>query len=174
MHVLSFLGTGSYKTTIYEFPEPVKTQYFIEALTANLDPPPTKITVFVTRESEVMHFPLVLEKLRTNGFKDSQVQKIKIPAGQTVDELWEIFNQVISAVDVGEEIVFDITHSLRFLPVITFLTLIYLRSVKDIKINELYYGAYTQERLDNTPVFRLSGFLDIFDWLEGADSFIKY
>ena len=54
-----------------------------------------------------------------------------IPDGQNEKELWEIFRIILDSLEEGEEIILDITHSFRYLPMLTFIVLNYARAVKN-------------------------------------------
>lgn len=171
LHLMSFLGAGDYREAIYDLPRTIRSPYFSVSLAANLRP--DRISIYVTEQSEVAHYKRFLAEMERNGLDVSSVQPVRIPTGSTIQEVWEIFDTVIATVKPGEELAFDITYSFRFMPAIAFLSVIYLRAAKGIRLNDLYYAAY-QKELEVIPVWRLSGFVDILDWLEGVSAFTGY
>lgn len=78
----------------------------------------------------------------------------------------------------NDELIIDITHSFRSLPIYIMNLLIYLRNVssKNIKIPHIYYGML--EGMDPvskiTPVVDLKSLLELQDWIIGAYSIKEY
>jgi len=55
--------------------------------------------------------------------------------------LWKIFDGINSVIDEGDDIIFDVTHSFRSLPVLTLIALNYVKFLKNVNINKIDYGA---------------------------------
>jgi CRISPR-associated DxTHG motif protein len=104
---------------------------------------------------------------------DDRVRDISIATGWNTDEMWKIFETIVQHVDEGDEVIFDITHSLRSLPFLVFLFAAYLKKAKNVSIQAIYYGAFELAR-DNggvAPVIDLSSFVGMLDWLTATDRF---
>jgi CRISPR-associated DxTHG motif protein len=74
-----------------------------------------------------------------------------------------------------EEVVFDITHSFRSIPFLTFLAAAYLRAARRARIRAVVYGAYEARPKDDPgprPVFDLTPFVSLLDWLAATNQFI--
>jgi hypothetical protein len=74
-------------------------------------------------------------------------------------------------------VVFDITYGFRSLPLLTFIAAAYLQKTKDIKLTAIVYGAFeaAYDREDGTrvtPVFELTPFIDLLDWMIATDKFV--
>lgn len=65
------------------------------------------------------------------------------------------------------------THGLRHLPLLGLLAAFYLRAATDAKIEGIYYGAFERARDGITPVLRLDGLLNIYDWIRALEQFNK-
>jgi len=110
---------------------------------------------------------------------------VDIPEGRTENELWEIFEKIIDVINPQDEIYFDITHSFRSLPFLILIILNYVRFLKGIEVNEIFYGALEslgtiKEILKNIPVneriapiFRLTPFINLFDWTVAIERFLQ-
>lgn len=178
MKVLSFLGTGKYGPVTYVWEEAgksreVQTHLFPEAVARIFRP--DKLLVLVTPQAkEHEHFKTLRERL------NSLVQPIDIREGKTREELWDIFEKCASKVDEGEELLLDVTHGFRSLPLIVFTVAAYLRRTKSVTIRHIIYGAYEArepfhdppEPTDRAPIFDLTSLLDLLDWLSGAEAFL--
>ena len=101
----------------------------------------------------------------------TQIVEVDIPDGKSEAELWEIFEAISEVVQEGDEIAFDITHSFRSLPMIALLTIAYLKQVKGVKVQYVLYGAYEARDNQGAPVFDLTPFADLLDWLAAAKIF---
>ena len=75
----------------------------------------------------------------------------------------------------GDEIIVDITHSFRSLPMYAMNLLIYLRNVKQITISHICYGMLEMTReLGYSPVVELKDLLTVNDWITGAYSMFEF
>ncbi|MFY9177648.1 MAG: CRISPR-associated protein Csx20 [Caldicoprobacterales bacterium] len=82
-----------------------------------------------------------------------------------------------------DEIILDITHSFRYIPMLTFIVINYARIVKKCRLSAVHYGAFEvlgnyndvkeipiEKR--NAPIFDLTSFVDLFDWTMGIDRYL--
>lgn len=130
-----------------------------------------------------------IHKLSVTGFDDNtyfgqlkrinaekglvEPQKVLIKSGENEDELWEIFEKIAGSLDEGDEVVFDITHAFRSIPILAFLVIAFLRETKGIKVHKVIYGAYDarNETTNEVPVFDLTPFLELLDWMTATKQF---
>jgi len=168
MKVLSFLGPTNYSFTKYQYKKKiVPTRFFAEAL-PQFFPETEKILVFVTPTVEKHNN---LEELRSR--LGNLLKPVPIPESHTEDAVWDIFNALINNVGEGETVVFDITNSFRSIPFLVFIAAAFLRSVRGVKVKAVLYGAFEARNEENTsPVFDLTPFVTLFDWLSAANQFI--
>ena len=174
LKALSFLGLGpqdGYKETTYikhNDKAKCETHLFPEAVARLYQP--EKIVVFVTplvRKDEKGYLKYLHKEL------GSQFCPKNIPNGNSPTELWEIFNVCEKAVDEGDEIILDITHAFRSLPLLTFTVSAYLRQVKQVKLKRVIYGAFEAQDKDKnqTPIFDLTPFVRLLDWTNAVNIF---
>lgn len=105
-------------------------------------------------------------------------EKVLIPNGESEQELWQIFNVMAASLKEKEEVVFDITHAFRSLPLLAFIAAAYLRMTKNIKLKAIVYGAFEAKYkreggTEITPVFDLTPFVDLLDWMTATEQFLK-
>lgn len=168
--VITFLGVRPNKTE-YEYQGKTYTgEVFAEAMREFLEF--DRMLVFVTEEAKKESWP-VLQK-----HNDPRIQEVLIPTGESETEVWEIFDTVIQHVPEGEEVTFDITHGLRSIPFLVFLFAAYLRSAKQVKIRAILYGAFELRKREGNqsrpaPVFDLSKFATMLEWINATDQFIQ-
>lgn len=114
------------------------------------------------------------------------IEAVDIPSGEIEEELWDIFDKVLGKINYKDEIIFDITHSFRSLPVLALIILNYAKFVKKCEIKGMYYGAVEalgvpaneiEKKLKledrNAPIFNLTPFVNLLDWTVGIDRFIE-
>ncbi|MBM9520560.1 TIGR02221 family CRISPR-associated protein [Desulforhopalus vacuolatus] len=184
MIFISFLGTGNYLTCNYVY----NNQHcdgveYIQTAARTLLAPEAKSFIFVTTAAEEKH----LEKLQQEAqkFDLPAMEPITIPTGASEEELWKIFEIISNQIPEGAEIVFDITHSFRSLPLLITILLNYLSVVKHTTIKQCCYGAFetlgiradveempVSER--NAPVFNLTPFFSLNDWARAIYDFTRY
>jgi len=126
-----------------------------------------QMLVFVTAEARKTAFP-ILEQ-----YQDPRVKAIAIEDGRNEAEIWKIFETIITTVDEGDEIIFDITHGFRSLPFLTFLFAAYLKTARQTTIRAVYYGALEMIENEIAPVLNLSRFVEMLDWITATDQFIE-
>ncbi|MGN0291835.1 MAG: TIGR02221 family CRISPR-associated protein [Lachnospiraceae bacterium] len=183
-HFISVLGTGRYSDAVYCFQgEKYQTAYIQKAvlkLILKEWKSGDRITIFVTKEAKERNYEGLYESLKEEyGVYLDEVEKTIIPLGANEEELWEIFQKMYDCIGEEEEIYLDITHSLRNIPVQMLAVMAFARTLKNVVIKGIYYGAFearkqNEEGIEETPVFDLITFLDILDWSQAANSFVKY
>lgn len=89
----------------------------------------------------------------------------------------EIILGIEQYLNKNDELIVDITHSFRSLPLFLLNTLIYLQNVsqKNIKISRILYGMLdVTKEMGYTPVVDLRLLLETNDWISGAYSFKEF
>ena len=77
----------------------------------------------------------------------------------------------------GDELIVDITHSFRSLPIFMMNLLIYLKNVsgKRINISHIHYGMLEiNKELGYTPIIDLKAMMEVNEWITGAYSFSRF
>ena len=169
LKALSFLGTGKYTETTYVkhdrtaccrtdlFPKAVVELYQPEQLIAFVTP-----KVKSDKKTELSQ----LEKTLCGKFRSKD-----IPNGNSTAELWEIFKACEEVVDPGDEIILDITHAFRSIPLLVFIAASYLRQVKQVELKHIIYGAFDPDNPDSSDIFDLTPFVDLLNWTNAVNVF---
>lgn len=183
MKAITFLGTTKYKETTYYFGNKVAspTNLFPKVLCEFFQP--EKILVMVTKQAKDMWFDELQNQLKPLCLEP---EPVVIPEGHEVKDLWEVFSELTNHLNEEDEVIFDITHSFRTLPLLSFLAASYLRVAKNVTIKGIYYGAWEARKpqpppdnpsssnpSDRSPVFDLTPFIKLLDWTTATDQFIK-
>lgn len=202
--MLAFLGTNDYLPCNYllDGMEVSNVRFVQEALAAILCKDwgeEDEIIVFLTKEAKNKNWvdnghkdkdgnPLQSEGLKHRlehlNLKADIVPR-DVPDGRSEYEIWEMFDLVFNQINDGDEIIFDITHGFRSLPMLVIIILNYARALKDIKIKGIYYGAFESlgtlrdvKKMDivdrNAPIFNLTPFVHLFNWTVAIDDFLTY
>ncbi len=174
MKAISFIGVGNYEEVTYvwrtdEGEIAHRTSLFPEAVARIFGP--DRVLVMVTPDAERHpNFQRLKERL------GSLVEPVPIPIGTSERELWEIFDRCVSVVDKGDELLLDVTHAFRSLPLVVFTAASYLRRAKGASIRHIVYGAYdadphggAERGARRAPIFDLTPMVDLLDWLSGAE-----
>lgn len=166
MKLLSFIGTSDLQETTYSFRDKtIVTPVVQEAITSFF--PVTDVVIFTTEKAKEKNYHQVSKNL-------PNIRSVAVPDGRSEAELWQIFLTVAGEVKQGDQIIFDITHGFRSLPFIATLSAAYLQDVKEANLIALLYGALDATDNGITPIFDLSGFLEIFSWMAGVRSFLTH
>jgi len=179
--LISFLGTGDYENIIYCYKnkciDNVKfIQEAIIKLFCNDFNKNDVVVVFLTKEASEKNWEGEngLQE-RLNDLKPNfKIKGVNIPIGGSPEELWKIFEIIYSVLDYNDEVILDITHSFRSLPMLCIVLLNYSRFLKNIKIKGIYYGAYEAKRNNIAPIFDLTSFDILQRWSIAAENFVDY
>lgn len=103
------------------------------------------------------------------------VECILIPYAQDTPEQIEVLTLLAAQVQQGEKVYLDVTHGFRHLPMLALVAARYLSHVAKVDVAELYYGALemTPPAGGETPVLKLSGLLQMLDWVEALATYEK-
>lgn len=187
--LISFLGTGRYGKCRYFFNESDKnlppTRYIQESILRIFCSDFSNNDVayfFVTDLADKKNWQNNLEINEEEGLETclkkipfSSYIKKPIIDGKNEKEIWEIFSVISNEIRENDEIIIDITHAFRFLPMLNIVLCDYLKFVKNIKVKGIYYGNYdSRDDLGNAPIVNLTSFSILQDWTNGANDFIKY
>lgn len=163
--VIAFLGISPQKAR-YDFAGVAYEGFsFPEALRQFLSF--DKMHVFVTPLARQKTLPALLD------LKDPRIEAIDIPDGRDSNEMWEIFDKLVSVVDDGDTLIFDITHAFRSIPFFVMLALAYLKSAyENVRIERVLYGGLLFG--DPAPVIDLTEFITLLDWMSATDQFVGF
>lgn len=130
----------------------------------------------------------LLEKL--NGIKKRQNNSLNfetkdIPEGFSTKQIWEIFNSLLSCISNENEIILDITHAFRSIPMLGIVMINFLKVTRSIKVRGIFYGAFEKlgrpdevlamkEEERYAPIIDLITFSELQDWTLASDSFVRY
>lgn len=190
LKMLTFLGTNRYKECSYSFDNQSCASPFVQIALARILKPET-VCVFVTTgeagsrtrnwEGKQITFkdnvqiPCPIEGLEilSAQVSNTRFQAVDIPDGGSMEELWEIFARLLECVDDGDEIIFDVTHSFRSLPIMALAGIQYVRALKNITLRGIYYGAYEarNQETNTAPVFDITAFVTLMDWSQAVNAF---
>ncbi|MBR8831961.1 MAG: hypothetical protein N5P05_001729 [Chroococcopsis gigantea SAG 12.99] len=181
MKIISFLGFNNYHETTYISycgQKACKTPFFQEALVEFYKPEIIYVMLTKTVETQI---PKGAEQTNWSALQkrlgaDVRLQAISdIPERNSPEDIWTIFDKVTAVLDKGDEVIFDITHSFRSVPVVALIAASYLRVVRGVKIKGLLYGAFEAQNKETkeTPTFDLLPIVSLLNWTTATDQFIK-
>ncbi|MCF6246488.1 MAG: TIGR02221 family CRISPR-associated protein [Desulfobacula sp.] len=201
---ISFLGTNDYLECSYKFQNKlIKNVRFVQEATIKLHcnnwSSNDKVLIFTTKNAYQNNWKdnghkdrktgeyldrIGLEKRLSDLKLNCSIKQINIPDGKNEAEIWEIFSIVFDEIEQDTEIIFDITHAFRSIPMLAIVILNYAKVIKDVSLDGLYYGA--MEALGNfpdvkkiplekriIPIIDLTSFDHLMEWSVGIDQFLK-
>lgn len=201
--LIAFLGTNKYTPCNYELNGKGKVsnvRYIQEALASLLCKDWTvddRIVIFLTKDAKAVNWidngykgedgmPNTGLKTRLDTLKlNAKIIPKDIQEGKKEDEIWKIFDSILDQINKDNEVIFDITHAFRSLPMLAVIILNYAEVLKNIKIKGVYYGAFEalgsndeikkmniEDR--NAPIFNLTPFVHLFKWTNATANFLTY
>jgi CRISPR-associated Csx2 family protein len=193
---MSFLGTSKYiKATYYYKDNKVENVNYIQEALVKIFCEDFKdndvLYIFMTENAEKSNWlgteniPGLYNKLKTLNLP-CKISPVKIPDGINEENLWKIFEIIHSNIAFEDNIILDITHGFRFLPMLTVTLLNYERFLNKITVKGIYYGALEvlgsvstiekelPEKLREVPIINLTSFDYLLQWSSAADNFVTY
>lgn len=180
-HLMSFLGTTEYKETDYyagDISNYKSSKYILDALIdvvcKEWDWKNDKISVFLTDKARENNWekPGTLRDVLLSCTYIKNVFDVDIVAGGSENEIWKMFEQMTEAIGEGDELYIDITNSFRFVPLLMTSVAVFAKTVKNAEVKAVYYGAFVPGE-NKTPILNIVGFVDIIDWSQGSQLFVK-
>lgn len=161
--LVAFLGNAEYQETTYQIEDKQYKDRLAFIPIYNHFHPIDIAYVIGTKES------------KWEMIKDFSHKPIEIPYGKSETDFWEMFDVLTKNIDIKDaEVIFDITHCFRAIPIFT---AIYIRFLKYVEptanFSHIFYGSFEKGK-DLTPIVDLAPLLDLLDWIDATTSFIKY
>jgi|GEM_PF-3002364 len=169
---ITSVGTLDYKNAVYTFNDKFfETKFASEAIYRLVDNiADAEVLVFSTNEA--------LEKYGNDLKTLINAECIPVPFAKEEKGLREVFETINKKIEIGSEIVIDITNAFRSLQMIYFAIMIYLTALKHVTIKGIYYGAY-EDRDESTnppkaPVVDLTPIFNMIKWFYAVQIFNDY
>jgi hypothetical protein len=99
---------------------------------------------------------------------------IPLPDCNSEAGLWACFEAICGAVNENERLIVDLTHASGALPFVVFLALPYLRELKGVRIDRVFYGARPDRAATELPVHDLTPFVEVLDWVGAVRGFLRH
>jgi CRISPR-associated Csx2 family protein len=94
-----------------------------------------------------------------------------IPRAQTSTEQMEILRIIGDVTSGAKQVYLDVTHGFRHLPMLGLASSRFLSILRDVKVAEIFYGAFEMKSNDASPVVRLGGLDRLLDGVEALATF---
>lgn len=197
---ISILGTNNYLECMHSFngksisEQPVKyvQEDLIKFFCKDFDED-SEIRILLTKDAKVKNWYSsrdrdnynkgLKERLSELGIK-AKVKTIDINEGFSETEIWNNFQNIYETISEYEEVIVDITHSFRSLPMLLITLLNYAKQLKKIKVLGIYYAAFEilgpiqevnkvepQHRI--APILDLTSFSELQDWTNATYDFVN-
>lgn len=178
--LLSFLGTSSYTEAEYDFgsegdggaaPRLLRGRFASLCMAQVWKP--QEIIILATEKAESQNKGEFAREYKEKGLEalPCQFRFERIPEGRTQAEIWSLFQTIVETIPPESEVVIDVTHGFRSLPMIALAAVHYLELVKRIRIKHIWYGAFEQGREGPFPIIDLAAFSDMLGWIWAVRTF---
>lgn len=175
--ILTFLGTGRYEeSTIHidelEFRERVFPLALIRYY--KMQKPDEELSVFFFLTSEARDNKNWVEyTLPSLEAEQVRYEALEIPKDiETLDKTLGLIKEMIGVLSEGDEVVLDVTHCFRDIPLTASVVALYLKEVLDVKITILY-GKFDSVK-NETHCTDLTFVTQLVEWIYAARVFKEY
>lgn len=177
---ISFLGTGNYTEVPYFDRDGniFKTKYIQSALIqkyhATLNAAESQIKLFVTQDARKTHWdqPNTLKDELQAVAPQASISAVDISPVTNEQSIWMLFNTIYNEIEENTELIFDITHGFRSLPLVSLVIINYARFLKNISIKGIYYGAFEGKTEQGVPIIELTQLDQLLQWNNAVYSFL--
>lgn len=108
----------------------------------------------------------------------SKLDPIPIADMKTEEELGSGFQAMYSCIREGDEIIFDLTHGFRSIPMLAITIVEYAKILKNCRLLDITYGAFEaanrEEAPKHVPLINLNVYDEIIAWSQAANIFMRY
>lgn len=175
--LLTSLGTRVFENTIYEWKgeeatadlAPLALMELFDNLNLSI---PNRFIAVVTEGAKNTTWPVFHDWVWTNrGIKP---EFISIDDGRNSDEIRKILESVADPqyIPEGAELTLDVTQGFRHFPFIFYALVLYLKSLRGVKIHGAYYGmAEGIPQDDPKPIIDLQPLLELPEWFYAVRMF---
>lgn len=168
-YFFSFLGTGDYREVNYKCPDGVvRTSRYIQEVLVDylIDKFPIEtleVVLFLTTESREKHFNTKESSSLLKVFNDKKIpyREVEIVNPDNAKNVESLFENFLSQIPSEGNLILDITHSFRSIPILSLAALAVKRVCADNINSFVYYG---ELQGSSTNVIDLSKFVDILEW----------
>lgn len=201
---ISILGTNNYLECRHSFnglisEQPVKyaQEDLINFFCKDFDEQ-SEIRIFLTKEAKEKNWVNNGHRDRDNipipnkGLEErlsglniiAKIRTIDIDEGFSEKEIWDNFQKIYETIEENEEVIVDITHSFRSLPMLLITLLNYAKQLKKIQVKGIYYAAFeslgTIQQVSKiepekrvVPILDLTLFSELQDWTNATFDFVN-
>lgn len=173
--LLTSLGKNAYKTE-YEWQG--------DRITASLTPlalvqfleeaeRPNRVVTLVTEEAEQTTWPIFQEDI--HKILGVTPERVEIPIGSNDDEIRQILAAVAREIPEGAQLTLDVTQGLRHFPFIFYALVLYLKSLRGVKVRGVYYGMVDAvPKEEPKPIIDLHPLLELPEWFYAVRMFREH
>ncbi len=192
--VLTFIGTTDYSRVCYYLPPEEKCYPTPFPVVAYLklkgwEREDVKVKVFATDEAKNKNFNYLKCEFKKIGVSSDKIEDVLIKKGENLGEIRFNFSELSKRLKDGFEgdydiIVLDITLSLRSIPILAMISVLYAKALIENKEQvknksfHLIYGAFEvgKEKKGETyaPIFDLSYYYKLMELSLAVDEFVNY
>lgn len=175
---VSFLGMGGkegYNPTVYSFRgKPLASTSFVQRALMEEDAyGPAyfdRLLILVTRSSREKNWAKLEAELTVAGVDRSRVTVAEISEDLASEaEHWAWFERVLAFLDAGDDLVLDLTHGFRIVPIVLSAAVGYLQVAKAVRLEAVLYGADQS----GGQIVDFKGFYRVNAWADAVSRLVE-
>lgn len=160
MHILLTVLGKKLVETRYTFPGREDRLAFLAPIALCDWEKPDRVMAICTPEAKDSTFPILVEELAGT---EIAVEPVDVETGEKAEAIQDFLRKVTSAIPPGPEVelTVDVTHGFRHYAFLTYVAVLYLAALRDIRVRSAYYGMLGPEE---SPFLDLGPLLELPAW----------
>jgi len=175
---ISFLGVSEYRSVQYRAGDWVSNSTpYIQVAIASLyhevlDSPGASICILLTEKARKRHWE-ALQAALALVCPAAAIKMVLIPELGGEGDLWSIFDILFAQVPEQGNLLLDITHGYRSMPLLASIVVDYARTLKRIEVDGIHYAAVEAAEDGVVPIVDLTRMDRLFRWTRATELYVR-
>ncbi len=126
---------------------------------------PDRILALCTPEAKQDSWPLLEDALSVR----CSLEPVEVPSGDQQIDIDTFLGAVTGAIDGHVDLTVDLTHGFRHFSFLTYVSILYLAVLRDVKVRGAYYGMLNRDRDAPSPFLDLRPLLELPRWIHALE-----
>ncbi len=124
---------------------------------------PGGVLAVCTPEAKQGSWPILKQELN----QDYDIEVVDVPGGHNQEDIHRFLAKVTNAVPLQADLTVDVTHGYRHLSFLTYIAVLYLAALREVRVRGAYYGLFRED--EPSPFLDLHPLLQLPRWIHALE-----